>query len=180
MNILLTSLGIPGWDLSFDDVQQSRRPCVYAWIRGDEVLYVGKGESGLERPISSTHHRTSHMEPGDRLLVWTTASRSLALITEAKLISGIKPRFNGHNGRGILGKTPELIRIEKARRILQLRKERDQLQAETVNLRKTIGSLQDITDPQLKRIATLEGQLTKAQKKITFLNSRTLSSFNHK
>jgi hypothetical protein len=44
------------WNLSARQFLQLKRPCVYVWWRGDECLYVGKGEGGINRPFTKEHH----------------------------------------------------------------------------------------------------------------------------
>lgn len=72
-----------------------RSPLVYAWYRGDQVLYVGKGASGLGRPLSPHHHKLSGILPTDVLRFWSCASAEEASLLEANLIDEWHPLLNG-------------------------------------------------------------------------------------
>lgn len=53
--VLLARMGVPELQLPSDWIFRFRH-LVYAWLRGDEVLYVGKSDTGLGRPLTSAHH----------------------------------------------------------------------------------------------------------------------------
>jgi hypothetical protein len=84
--------------LSGSELLRMRRPCVYFWIRGEELLYVGKGSSGIERPLGRGHHRLRDMKSTDFLLVYQ-CSEGTEVAIEQTLIATLKPRFNGLQNR---------------------------------------------------------------------------------
>src|SRR5262249_33980074 len=53
---------------TFEQLRRYRAPCVYALLRGDEVLYIGKGSSGVTRPLDAHHHRLAqkYLQRGTR------------------------------------------------------------------------------------------------------------------
>jgi hypothetical protein len=95
VKIIEELIGITACELNGSDIRELRRPCVYVWVRGDEILYVGKGSNGIERPLSATHHRLREdaIEETDRLLFYPVA-RGSELVIERTLIEKLKPRLN--------------------------------------------------------------------------------------
>ena len=93
------------WDASVENnltgaqVIALRRPVVYLWIREGKILYIGKGDSGLHRPLQPNHHRLVDMRPLDEVrLCWClTAGDACAL--ERKLILKHKPPMNQETAR---------------------------------------------------------------------------------
>jgi hypothetical protein len=73
-----------------------RRPCVYIWLRGEKVLYVGKGSNGMNRPLDPEHHRirNSEIQKRDQLVVYECDPGEEAAL-ERLLIAGLKPVLNG-------------------------------------------------------------------------------------
>lgn len=69
-------------------------PCVYAWMRGDLWLYIGKSKCGSNR--LSNHHviKPDKVQPTDEFVIWRVSSELDALILEAKLIAARKPLLN--------------------------------------------------------------------------------------
>jgi hypothetical protein len=47
---------------SGSEILELRRPCVYAWVRDDQILYIGKGSNGASRSIDRSHHRIRNNE----------------------------------------------------------------------------------------------------------------------
>jgi hypothetical protein len=80
--------------LSGADVCALRRPLVYAWFRGEEVLYVGKGAMGMYRPLHPKHHRLHDIAPDDELRFWACANAAEAEAFESQLIKRWRPRLN--------------------------------------------------------------------------------------
>jgi hypothetical protein len=72
-------------------VIEAPRPCVYAWYRGGECLYVGGTIRGISARIH-THHVVS-MLPGDEIRVWNTTEEELPDL-EAKTVTELKPKLN--------------------------------------------------------------------------------------
>jgi hypothetical protein len=52
LSALTAELGAPLMVAGASDRARWQQPIVYAWIRGDEVLYVGGSTVGVERPMS--------------------------------------------------------------------------------------------------------------------------------
>lgn len=100
------------------DFLSMRRPCVYVWIRGDAVLYVGKGSNGMSRPLDSSHHRmtTATIQPQDRLLIYG-CELGEEMTLEAELIRKLRPKFNGERevpiGLSTLGEVAARLKLVK-------------------------------------------------------------------
>lgn len=84
-------------------IQEMRLPLVYAWIRGDEILYIGKSNNGLQRPIAKNHERTKDIETNDRLIVWHCLHDSEATGLEKILLVTFSPKLNRPISRGYSG-----------------------------------------------------------------------------
>lgn len=70
-------------------------PIVYAWVRRDVVLYIGKSCDGLSRPFNGGHKgMAGKIRPSDRLLVCPCVSPAQALKVETALIRSIRPPVN--------------------------------------------------------------------------------------
>lgn len=68
---------------------------VYAWIRDEEVLYVGCSTRGVERPMGHGHEKLREIQPGDHVVVWPCDDPA---VTEEALIRRWRPRYNKPNG----------------------------------------------------------------------------------
>lgn len=90
---LLATLGPPDASYQQEAVRLMRASCVYAWLRDETVLYVGKG-ADWSRPVSRRHHRTRYMAPGDEILVWCATDDLHAMRLEAQLIRTLRPLLN--------------------------------------------------------------------------------------
>ena len=69
---------------------------VYAWVRGDEWLYVGRATQGSIR-ISSGHHVINARETlldTDKILVWRLTSLEQSKELETILVMEKKPKYN--------------------------------------------------------------------------------------
>jgi len=86
-------------DVSFPgtDVIALRQPMVYIWRRGDELLYVGLGTKGVQRPLASDHHVLLDIEPSDRLDIFFCETDIQAVDLEKKWIRQLKPKLNQVN-----------------------------------------------------------------------------------
>ena len=82
-------------EFQLESVRALGGPIVYAWVRGDQVLYVGFGGHGFARPLQRTHHRLFAMEPGDRVVVWCFDTEEQAAEAERQLIRLLHPPMNG-------------------------------------------------------------------------------------
>jgi len=87
--------GNPIWRIDSTMFAQLVGPIVYAWVRGDEVLYVGVGASGIARPFRLSHHRALRACSDDgHLLIWTCPTPVAAYQLERELILQLAPREN--------------------------------------------------------------------------------------
>lgn len=75
------------------------RPCVYLWLRGEQALYVGMSQNGIERPFDA-NHQVLHPEGTDELLIWPVQTREEAVELERLLIEGLRPTMNQRPGPG--------------------------------------------------------------------------------
>jgi hypothetical protein len=50
-----------------------QQPIVYAWIRGEAMLYIGSSYRGVERPMSAKHEKLGGFQAGDQLIIWACA-----------------------------------------------------------------------------------------------------------
>jgi len=82
-------------NLTFTEVQNLSRPCVYIFWFGELCQYVGKSQHGILRPFSPYHERVGAPEfKYDRLeVVWQT-DYNAAGETEKELIWQHSPQFN--------------------------------------------------------------------------------------
>jgi hypothetical protein len=81
-------------ELTGQDVIRLRAPIVYAWFRGEQALYVGKGAMGLARPFSQRHHRLLTILPTDTLRIWCCDNAEDAAHRELELIRELRPTLN--------------------------------------------------------------------------------------
>lgn len=86
-------------ELTGAEVMALRAPIVYAWFRGATALYVGKGETGMSRPLSPQHHRLGFLLPDDRLKLWACETAAEACDLEVELIRTLKPSLNRETPR---------------------------------------------------------------------------------
>jgi len=81
-------------ELNGETVLALRRPVVYLWYRGSRILYVGKGDGGIARPLAADHEKLVAIEPNDRLVLWRCNSPEGAARTERLLIRKLRPELN--------------------------------------------------------------------------------------
>jgi len=93
-------LGEPLMTLDLEALTRLRRPLVYVWTRGQDVLYVGSSGNGVERPLARGHEKLRGFQAGDTLTIWPADD---AAATEVDLIRRLRPRFNGHGAFGNQG-----------------------------------------------------------------------------
>ncbi len=79
-------------------------PCVYAWLRGDEWMYVGVSTRGISRPLAYGHHAMSDFLDEDVLLIWRFRKEKSALDFEQELIKEKQPAKNVAGIEGDLAK----------------------------------------------------------------------------
>lgn len=90
---LVERYGCPNETVPGDVFREMRQPLVYIWVRGDQILYVGKGAS-LSRPLSRDHHLMFGVRNGDSVLIFFRDSDDSALLLEHRMINAAKPAFN--------------------------------------------------------------------------------------
>lgn len=76
------------------DVRQFRSPIVYAWIRGESLLYIGQSAVGIARPIDARHEHLGG-EPWtevDRLAIWRMPTAQAACHIEELTIEALRPQ----------------------------------------------------------------------------------------
>lgn len=84
-------------EISGADLLAGHRPVVYALVRREKVLYVGKGDHGVGRPFSKDHDkfgRRKQVFPTDRLLLWFLEDIPTARALEEVLIRATQPEWN--------------------------------------------------------------------------------------
>ena len=69
-------------------------PCVYAWRRNGEWLYVGKSVNGLGRLGNHQVIGACRVRPHDDLLIFRVAKIDDLAPLEANLIKANRPRYN--------------------------------------------------------------------------------------
>jgi len=104
----LARLGEPLVVLEAAALRPWQQAVIYAWIRGDEVLYIGASSRGLARPIDPRHEKLREFLPGDRLAIWPVPE---PWELEMRLIEDIKPARNGPPGRSRICPRCERFRI---------------------------------------------------------------------
>ena len=90
---LALGLGFPDAALTADDFQT---PIIYAWMRGDECLYIGQSRIGLRR-IFLNHHAITlkSLLPDDRVLIWLAPKDEAERCRlEQALIARMRPTLN--------------------------------------------------------------------------------------
>ena len=96
LDSLKTRLGDPNQVFTGQQILDSRGIVVYAWIREDEVLYIGKSIHGLARPLHPYHERLRDKDilPMDLLYLWHFSTREEAEKVELELIAQFRPKLN--------------------------------------------------------------------------------------
>ena len=70
-----------------------KKPIVYMWYRGQEILYVGRGLIGITR-MFSPHERLKDIKPNDAVVAWFFERQAEAIEAERSLIAHLKPKLN--------------------------------------------------------------------------------------
>jgi hypothetical protein len=89
------------------EVAKLTRPCVYIFVKGEDVLYVGKSENGFMRFGNPLHHvrhdvwwsarKDWHLQQrasDATVLVFWFSQKSAIVEAEARAIWMLKPQFN--------------------------------------------------------------------------------------
>lgn len=86
-----------------DEIKSLVRPCVYAFFRGDKVVYVGKSCQGILRPFSPGHHMRCGGRYGkktvrkpDKVVVFWVNKQIEADVLEQRPIYFLRPIHNTH------------------------------------------------------------------------------------
>jgi len=98
---ITASLGEPLMVVTAEDRARWHRRIIYAWIRGDEVLYIGASWRGVERPMGVAHEKIRDFQSGDRLVIWAPLEADGGTYLgdiEDRLIRQWRPRHNKPNG----------------------------------------------------------------------------------
>lgn len=80
---------------------QMRQPCVYAWRRGTELLYVGTTSVGVGRFLGE-HHVIGVREPlrpRDEIVIWVRVTERDRERLQAQLVAEHRPRYNHETAR---------------------------------------------------------------------------------
>jgi len=80
-------------------IRKLRFPCVYAFIRDGEIVYVGSSINGFARVMQSHHPMLESALEEDKIAFWVTGGEIEARELEHEIIKMVKPKFNG-NGIG--------------------------------------------------------------------------------
>lgn len=86
----------PNATYRYADISRMRRPCVYAWRRDGEWLYVGTTGAGVARFLGQ-HHVIGVRDPlqaRDEIVVWFSRTASDRNKLEASLIAEHQPKYN--------------------------------------------------------------------------------------
>jgi predicted DNA-binding transcriptional regulator AlpA len=77
------------------EVAQMVRPCVYFFLRGEEILYIGQSCIGVMRAFDPHHHKRGRrsLKPDRILCIWFK-SHAAAQNLEQELIAKLQPRGN--------------------------------------------------------------------------------------
>lgn len=80
-------------DVELDGAELCKTPVVYAWMRDEQLLYVGSGGS-IRRPFGREHMRLRTARAGDKVFIWLMPTMRAALESEARLIATHRPLLN--------------------------------------------------------------------------------------
>lgn len=98
----------PTFFLSGAKLLEAKKPIVYLWVRGSEILYVGQSSQGLAR-VFSKHEYIDEIQPDDAVLAWHVEPGT-ELAVESWLINALQPKRN----RAVGGATLARKRINEA------------------------------------------------------------------
>jgi tRNA(Ile2) C34 agmatinyltransferase TiaS len=90
-------LGEPLMVVHAEERARGHQSIIYAWMRGDEVLYIGASWRGVERPLGVSHEKLRECAPGDRIVIWACPASDLVHVEDG-LIRRYRPRYNKPNG----------------------------------------------------------------------------------
>ena len=94
LSTIVDALMIPNKILKLADLQNFYKPCVYAWWRGDECLYVGATFSGMKRIL---HHNVigsmESVKEGDEIRIYYVPDEEIYTL-EMQLIIEHKPKYS--------------------------------------------------------------------------------------
>lgn len=89
----------PNATYPYSQIARMRLPCVYAWRRGGEWLYVGTSSRGVARFLGAHHviGVRDPLRPGDEIAIWVSHTARDRAKLEAELIAEHQPKYN-HGG----------------------------------------------------------------------------------
>ena len=110
-----------GQQFSGKDFADLCRPGVYAFLCGEEVLYIGMGSNALTRCSQTQHSKRFVRESCDTVKIFPCVSIEAARELEEYLISVCKPKYNQRQRKGyqmkLLGLDRQPAKKARARRI---------------------------------------------------------------
>ena len=83
-----------GFEFAGADFQNMLKPCVYLFLRGDEVLYIGMSKNGVQRTAQVNHDHAKARAEATRVLLYPCKSSQAAERLERVLIRGLCPTSN--------------------------------------------------------------------------------------
>ena len=75
-------------------IENRQGPCVYLFLKGKEVLYVGASSRGFIRVFNKDHHARDARATADTIRILWFATWSAALEEETRLIKKHRPALN--------------------------------------------------------------------------------------
>lgn len=87
---------ITGLCFAGEDFHRMRQPCVYVWVRSNQVMYVGRSNHGVARAFSVKHHVLARetFGPRDALHVYHPVKPERLVDLEELLIRSFRPLLN--------------------------------------------------------------------------------------
>src|SRR5437899_3359733 len=98
MSVQAARLAMPNAEQSsftLDQLKALTRPCVYLFVKADEILYCGSSNRGALRFAGTDHAQSDVRELADEILVFWFKKEWHARNAEQSIIRKFKPRFNG-------------------------------------------------------------------------------------
>lgn len=82
--------------MSGTELEVAHKPCVYAWVREGQILYIGMSSYGYSRPLNPNHEKIKKYTLGehDQIYFWAYDSPTEAYENEQRAIKHFKPELN--------------------------------------------------------------------------------------
>ena len=91
-----------GFEFSGADFQRMCRPCVYMFMNGDELLYVGMSSYGMAR-TASNHHRQAKKAQAEATKVFLYPCKSVkAAQSLERVFLRLQSKYNQTGSKAIL------------------------------------------------------------------------------